>query len=162
MTLREGWSICPTVWAKCVRHSEEKGRTWQSTFWQGCFDRDTAGTTSWPDVQSAETTKKAVSGRRSLQETQDKAFCYWKNWINTWGPWENLEINFGKMRIFYHLQGCFCFQNTMHRPRVYIWAKFKHYLRWWKILNQPSLISHLVWDVPKSTASPREIKRQRY
>ena len=74
MTLREGWSSCPTVWAKCVRHSEEKGRTWQSTFWQGCFDRDTAGTTSWPDVQSAETTKKAVSGRRSLQEINIKTY----------------------------------------------------------------------------------------
>lgn len=162
MTLREGWSIYPAVWAKCVRRSEEKGRTWQSTFWPGCFNRDTAGARSWLAVRSAETAKKAVLGRRSLQETQDKAFCYGKNWINTWGASEYLEINFGKIRIFTTCRAVFCFQNTRHRPRVYIWAKFKHYLRWRKILNQPSLISHLVWDVLQSTGSPLEIKNQRY
>lgn len=114
-----------------------------------------------PMCNQLETTKKAVSGRRSLQETQDKAFCYWKNWINTWGPWENLEINLEKWESF-TIAGLFLFSEYYAQaPCVYL-GKFKHYLRWWKILNQPSLISHLVWDVPKSTASPREIKRQRY
>ena len=36
-----------------------------------------------PTVQSAETTKKAVLGMRSLQEIQGKAFCCGKNQINT-------------------------------------------------------------------------------
>lgn len=93
-----------------VLGTQKKGRTWQSTFWQGCFDRDTAGTTSWPDVQSAETTKLCQVGE-AFRKPQDKAFCYWKKLDQHLRALRNFrKLIFGKMRIFYHLQGCLFFR----------------------------------------------------